>query len=258
LALSTVAVAQTTFYVNFVIGSDGYDGLSPTITLPATGPKQTIGNAIATASSADIISVDYAGGILYNEAVVVGNGAPTTPGSKELTFVSTNGTPRVVSMTINNGLASPNNTITFTGPFTLTTGLTLLRGGVVGAGNLTMGNGATIVRDGGSLSAVPTFGTSVNVMYVGGGSYVTGAELPVSTTALNNLTLSKSGGVVSLSAPVTVNGTLALGTNNTIDVGASTLTCTGSTVTMGLNSSIIATGGLGVLALNATIPPLTF
>ena len=57
--LSGASFAQQTYYVNSVIGLDGYDGLHPDVTgVPGQGPKKTITNAITAASSGDIISVE--------------------------------------------------------------------------------------------------------------------------------------------------------------------------------------------------------
>ena len=173
LAVASMTFAQTTYFVNVQTGLDGYDGLHATVTgVPGEGPKQTINNAIAAASSGDIISVDYANGNLYNENVVVGIGV----GSKQLTFTSTGGVaPNVVSFIINNGDAAPNNKETFTGPFNLTglnpgtaamtPSLVLTAGSVVGASNLTVAN--LVVRTAGTVDSQLQYSGVVNFMYNG-------------------------------------------------------------------------------------------
>jgi hypothetical protein len=84
---------------------------------------------------------------------------------------------------------------------------------VKGTYALTMGNGATIDRSGGTISAAPTFGTTVNIIYSGTNAITTGAEVPVSISVLNNLTINTSSGVT-LSNTMTINGTLTLSNGN--------------------------------------------
>src|SRR5207248_2279562 len=103
--------------------------------------------------------------------------------------------------------------------------LTLTNGTFTNGSNLTLGNGAIISRDTGTLSAAPTFGTSVDVSYTGTIGATTGNEVPSSSSVLNNLTINKSGGVI-LGASPTVNGTLAL-TSGALSIGANTLTLNG-------------------------------
>lgn len=132
---------------------------------------------------------------------------------------------RTVATTFNNltisnaaGVTNSGAVRTVNGTLTLTAGVLTLTTG------LTMGTGANISRDTGSLSAAPTFGTSVNVTYTGTTAVTTGNEIPTSTTVLNNLTINKSGGVT-LSAAVTANGTVTL-TSGAFDVSASNFAIT--------------------------------
>lgn len=193
--LTSMTFAQTTYYVNVQTGLDGYNGLSADVTgVPGEGPKQTIQNAIAAASSGDIISVAYANGNLYNEKVVVGIGAA----SKSLTFTSTGGAPNVVSFTINNAnaaAATPNNTETFTGPFNLTglaataavdiaPSLILTAGKVVGASNLTVAR--MVVRTAGTVDSQLDYAPGlVHFMYNGGVAITSGFELPAANNTTN-------------------------------------------------------------------------
>ncbi|MBN1398516.1 MAG: T9SS type A sorting domain-containing protein [Bacteroidetes bacterium] len=231
---ASVTQAQTTYYVNAVTGLDGYNGLSPTVTgAPGVGPKLTINNAIAAASSGDVISVDYADGNLYNEAVVAGNGATTTPGSKRLTFASTNGTPNVVSFQANNGLAAPNNTITFTGPFKFNTGLTLSAGAVIGAGNITVGGTVTrtalSASNSGTVDAQLLYTGTVNFVYNGGFAITTGLEIPpaANTSTIGAITTAGAGTVVTLSESKTMNGVLT--TADELKLNGGILTINGGT-----------------------------
>ncbi|MFZ4619340.1 MAG: T9SS type A sorting domain-containing protein [Bacteroidota bacterium] len=76
---------------------------------------------------------------------------------------------------------------------------------------LTLANGGTISRATGTITNAPVFGTSVNLRYTSTVTNVnSGAELPVSSAALNNLDIVGSQGMT-LSANATVNGVLTFG-----------------------------------------------
>lgn len=277
LAIGNAAVAQTTFYVNVVIGLDGYDGLSPTPNPPANGPKQTISNAILASSPGDNIIVDYGNGILYPETVIA---------DKKLTFgvSSYNGTgaPLIYGLNVNIAAGPPNNTATFTGEWRFQLGIAVLSGTVTLTGNVTAGlfsvsgpngrldlghglthqvNGHVTITggtlDGGSSNvgvtrdfvvAGGTFAPSTGTVILNGSADETIGASPL---LFHNLTLSKPAGTVVLNAPVAVNGTLNLGTNK-ISTGPSTLSIvSGGTVasTTGyvignLQKSISSTGSV--------------
>ena len=113
--------------------------------------------------------------------------------------------------------------------------------------SFTLGNSATITRLGGTISAAPTFGTSVNVTYGQNASaIITGVELPTSTSVLNNLNVTSTNGVT-LNAAATVNGTLTLGGNLTI--GNNNLTLNNANPVAGTPSTSkhIVTNGTGVV-----------
>ncbi len=142
-----------------------------------------------------------------------------------------------VNLTINNASG-----VTLSASETVTGILTLTNGTLSGAGNLTLGNGATIKRATGVLSGTPTFGTSVNVEYIGAAAVSSGSELPSSSSVLNNLTMNKSGGVTVTSSP-TVNGTFTL-TDGDFSIGTNTLT---------LNDGVTRTGGSLTSAATGTV-----
>jgi len=138
------------------------------------------------------------------------------------------------------GTTTVNGTVTLSsGTFTLTTALTL-------------GNGATITRDTGTFSVAPTFGTSVNLTYIGNANITTGNERPAGATVLNNLTVNKSGGAVTLAANTTVNGNLTISAG-TLDL--STLTAdraaAGGTLTVS-NGGTLKIGGTNTIPSNYT------
>ena len=77
--------------------------------------------------------------------------------------------------------------------------------------NVALADDATIRRRNGALNAAPTFGATVNLVYEGDQQVSTGFEVPPADgpAKVNNFTVSNSEGV-KLTAPVEVNGTLAL------------------------------------------------
>ncbi len=160
---------------------------------------------------------------------------------------STTGLPTTLNtLTVNNA-----NGVTLPAGTTVSTALNLTAGTLnnSGANNITLGDGATITRTGGSLSAAPSFGSTVNVVYAQHTAAITtGNELPTSNTVLNNLTINNSNGVV-LNAARTVNGTLTL-TNGLFDLGNNNLTSVNATtapISGGSASSYIKTSGTGTL-----------
>jgi hypothetical protein len=214
--LKMTVAAQTTWYVNVIDGDDLFNtGLSPTV------PKKTIGAAISAASSGDFISVAYGASILYNENATF---------NKKLTVTSTGGTPTVSGITINNSLAAPNNTVTFTGPFRINSALTLTNGQVNGANLITMAPNTTIIRDLGGVSASPTLAGSLDVTYLGSGSYPTGPELPTAAGALRTLTINKAAGTITLGTSATVNSALVL-TGGTLSLAQPLVMSNGTSIT---------------------------
>jgi hypothetical protein len=113
--------------------------------------------------------------------------------------------------------------VTLTNAATVTTTLTLSNGLFTNGSNLTLDAGATIDRETGSLNTAPTFGTSVNVIYSGSTGVTTGYEIPTSSSVLNNLTVSNSGGVT-LTNVITASGNLNINSDALLDLAAYTIT----------------------------------
>ncbi|MCU0321092.1 MAG: hypothetical protein MUE72_01675, partial [Chitinophagaceae bacterium] len=160
------------------------------------------------------------------------------------------GISSINNLTINNGAGVTLNTaVTVTGTLSLNSGT------FTNSTNLTLGNGATINRIAGSLSAVPTFGTTVNVTYSNtAAGLTTDNELPYgpsNATVLNNLTFNSTGSLnVTLktaSGGVQVNGVLALSGASTgsFILNANKLTLAGS-------STITRTGSMKINASSAS------
>ena len=147
----------------------------------------------------------------------------------------------IKNVTINNSegvTLSTNKTVNET--------LTLASGTFTLSNTLTLANGASIVRSGGSLSATPTFGTSVNVTYAQHTSSITtGVELPSSSSVLNNLTVNTTNGVT-LNNARTVNGTLTL-TNGILT------TTTTNTLTIANTASGAVSGGSATAYVNGPL-----
>lgn len=138
--------------------------------------------------------------------------------------------------------------VTLSSATTVASTLNLTNGVLTNGSHLTLSTGATINRNAGSLSAAPTFGTSVNVTYSNTASLNGGNELPTSTSVLNNLTTTGSS-VVILTAPLQINGTLAISGSGNFNVSTYTLTFAGTSITK---------GGSGVLNVNTAGAGLTF
>jgi hypothetical protein len=145
------------------------------------------------------------------------------------------------SVTISN-----TNAVTLTQATAFGTGSTLIlaTGAFSNGALLTMNNGSTISRDVGTLSAVPTFSPTVNVIYTGTTAVNTANELPAGASNLGSLTINKTGGVTLIASP-TVNGTATL-TAGSLNIASNTLT---------LNGAITSTAGTigGTTASNLTV-----
>jgi len=90
-----------------------------------------------------------------------------------------------------------------TGGNTLTVKKLWLTSNGINGTNLTIGNDGTITRSAGSINvANPTFGTTVNLVYTNSSDITTGLEytVPAGSNKINNLSLSGTGGKVTLTA----------------------------------------------------------
>jgi hypothetical protein len=204
--LGSVSIAQQrTYYVDNSAGSNGYDGLAQTVTLPSTGPKATITNAIAAANDGDIILVNSTG-VPYVENVTFTDGGV----HKLLTIGSYNGMPVVTGILIVNNTYPivAQRSLTVTGPIQFSNGLTLTYGNIVGAQNLTIGGTVTRADSGSVDNQINLTGTSVSYVYnVTAVPITTGNELPAagSSTTINTLTTTATTVAGQVYAKVTLN-----------------------------------------------------
>jgi hypothetical protein len=91
IVVASMTCAQQKLYVNNMIGLDGYDGLSPVVSLPSQGPKASISNAITAAINGTSIYI-AATGVPYIESPVV---------NKVITFVGYSASSAVKPVEIN-------------------------------------------------------------------------------------------------------------------------------------------------------------
>ena len=160
-------------------------------------------------------SLSYTSGTITDNSKTVSYGSGTTLVYNGLSAVNTTDLLFPASSGPSNLTVSNAAGATLHASRTIAGTLTLTNGTFTTSGYLTLGTGATISRSGGVLSQAPTIGTTVNVTYTGSSAITTDVELPASSTALNNLTISCSGGVT-LANNQQLNGTLTL-TNGTFD-----------------------------------------
>jgi len=213
--LGNISLAQVrTFYVDNQIGSDGYDGLTTSVTLPANGPKLTITNAIAAANDGDFIIVKNTS-VPYVQNIVIADGGVTP---KVLTIGSSNGTPVVTgTLTLNNTSSSRN--LKFNGPIQFSNGMDLVSGRIIGASNLTIGVYVTRTDTASVDTQILLAANGVNYTYTGTTSYTTGFELPAAgARTIGSLTTNTAGVKLTLDRNVSMTGTLTVGTGN-MDLG---------------------------------------
>ncbi len=120
----------------------------------------------------------------------------------------------------------------------ISSSLTQTAGTFTNNGTLTFSDGVTINRSGGTFtnSGTVTFSGTVDVNYTG--AVTTGAEVPSSATALNDVTTSAA---VVLGGNININGTLNLG--GTFTVGGNSLTIKNAIT--GTPTNLVATSGAG-------------
>lgn len=89
-------------------------------------------------------------------------------------------------------------------------------------------NGAITIDQGALSSTAPVYSGKVSITYTNSSAtaYTTGSEIPVSSTAIKDLTINASGTskTVILGSDVTVNGTLTINASNTLDMATRALT----------------------------------
>ena len=143
-------------------------------------------------------------------------------------------------------------TLTAAAPQTLTINGTIrLTSGTINNSNantsVIIGNGTEISKATGVFSIAPTFAGIVNLKYTSSGSVTTGFEVPVSSTAINNFTVSGAGGII-LGTNATVNGTLTLTNGLIITNNPGLLTLGGASIVTGGSVSSFVNGPISITA----------
>ena len=180
-----------------------------------------------------------ANGNVVNNGTHTGAGQISLSGGSVVHSLTGTGAYQNLNLNDSNGATIASGTSTVNGTLSLTAGILGSSGG-----GLTLGNSASISLAAGSLSVTPTFGTSVNLIYNSTSAIITGLELPISTTVLNNLTINDAAGVT-LNANATLKGTLTL-TSGQLITGANILTVTSTGTTTGASSSSYVNGTLSI------------
>lgn len=198
---------------NFQIVASSPQTLTVNGTLRLTSGVFKNSDPNATLQLADEAVISRATGQLTNAPTFLGNinlrytstvssitTGPEFPETNNLNDLSIFSTGQVVTLDVN---AIVKRTLTLsTGEFD--------NDGANNDKTLSIADGATIRRATGTLSAAPIFGNTVNVNYISTLSPVTiDNEIPFSTTALQDLTISGTQGVT-LSRDITVNGVVLL------------------------------------------------
>ena len=221
---SDVSSADPSFYTNLILSGTSTKTLGLNTTVNGTLSLQgTASLALST------FTLTYGGSSTLEYA---GSAAQTSTDTE----LSSSGGPN--SLIIDNSSG-----VTLHAARTINGMLDLISGALNNSlSTLTLGNGATIIRIGGSLSAVPTFGTSVDLIYYEHTSLITTSfELPSSSSVLRDLTINSSNGVT-LGGTATVNRILILTSGNITTTNSNLLTLGSSATVSGGSSSSFVSG----------------
>ena len=217
----------------------------------ATPQTLTVNGTVRlTSGSIDVsdANVDLAlgDGVLISRATGTISDAPTFLGVVDLRYTSSTNSvttgpefPTSSSALRDLTVYSSDQTVMLGNDATLNGTLTLSAGifdndGEENDFTFSLADGATIRRATATLTAVPNFGSSVNLEYISTIDHVTTAnEMPAGTSVLNDLTITGDEGVT-LGTDVTVNGTLA--------VNGSALYTDGHTLTLASSATMQENG----------------
>lgn len=197
-----------------------------------------------TSTGAGVPSVSFTGG---SSSVAFTQSAGT--------FTSTNMNFTVASgktLTLNNNIPiASSRTLTVAGGATLNTGtnvvsgagtFTLASGGTLGIGSAA---GITTGASGNIQTTTRNFNTSANYTYNGTVAQATGNALPA---MVNNLTISNSGGTVTLTnASVTVSNNMTVNSGSTFDANGNSITVTVTLENDGTLRQTLAVNGTGTV-----------
>jgi hypothetical protein len=239
-------------------------------TLNITGNVTGAGTLTGNDASTGTANITVGGNLTSRISLSTGTTSLTfSGGAVSVTFTPGNGTtPTVQNLTIGNGTNSKvvtlganlsiasGKTMTVTNAATLDCGTKIISG----AGAFTLSSGATFtIGDANGITAsaasgniqvtgTRTFSSGANYNYNGSGAQATGDGL----TAGNNITIQDTGGIVTLTTGVAVNGTFNVNSSTTFHAGTNILSgggvfnlSSGGTLGIGSVDGIASSGATG-------------
>jgi Ig-like domain-containing protein/type IX secretion system substrate protein len=246
--------------LSFTSGSQNLASLtnSRISTALALGSDLTIASTLSLTSNLDLSgqSLTFNGTSITGGAGLIGNSTSnlTIGGSGFSGSIPFTGSSQLNDLSLSSGGGAA---YTINSAVTVNNNLNMNAGTLTHTSGLTMATNSTFVKDAGSIiSNSPNAASSYNVLYTSPGT--TSLELPSSTTALNDLTVTVSG-TVAFQSGTTVNGSLVLNSGtldastNNLEVAGSNWTANGGTFTINSantvtlsNAGTITVGGSSI------------
>lgn len=193
--------------------------------------------------------------LTFSSAAVVLSNNATATGLNTLTFSTSGGQTVPTSTSFNNLTINNANAVSLAATTPVNGNLTLAAGTLNNStNNITLGNSATIINSGGTLSAAPTFGTSVNLTYIG--SSIKGVEFPAADI-INTLTVNNTGGITLADNRNIPNLSVANGSSLTVNAGNQLTVSTSMTNNGTLNLLSNASSGTATILTPPTISGTT-
>jgi autotransporter-associated beta strand protein len=245
--------------INFNIEGDG-DAGDPLEINPVSGSLTLGGTINNRGSRIDIYG--NSGNTLNLNGIISGSGAFRINQNSHVILTAQNTytgltTISAGSLRLNSGmgstLPSTNNITVSGGTLRVSTSQTIADLDLSGGGNLTIDGGATLTVTGTYTPGAGTIDNQGTLVLQGSGAL----SFPTSTsiTNMNNLTIDRSSGSVTLNQNLTIGGTLTL-TNGTFAVAANTLTLNGGAIA-GTASNLATTASSNLVFGGTNAGPLT-
>jgi len=238
--LSGTAAFTTPLTNTVTFGGSGTQNITFTNSANNSGASAITLNNLAINSGSNVVSnVDFP---------VSGSLSGTGSFSNASTKITMTGSTKNISgMTISNLEINSGGTITTTAAPSISGTLSLTSGTLDNTANgITLGNGATIVRTNGTLSAAPTFGTSVNLTYNGANALTPGNEFPTADI-IGTLTVNNTNGF-SLNANKAVSN-LTINTSGIMNVAAGKQLTVSSSMTNDGTLNLLSTSANGTATI---------
>ena len=213
--------------------------INGTLSFASTGNLDISGQTLTIQGINGDITQTGSGGLISNSTSNL-----ILSGTEALTVIPFSGSGNQLNnLTFSRTGTSPS--YTWNSAVTVNGTVSLESGTLTHTSGLTMASGSTFSRNSGAsiITSAPNTSASYNVTY--NGTLTTGLELPGSSTALNDLTIT---GDVTLDKAITVNGTLTTASGtfdaNTIDISiaGSSWVASGGTFTINAANTVTFTG----------------